>query len=45
MPREAAERQRNRRPAAPISTKQPARDQLPPPLLVEGLEAVRDPNC
>jgi hypothetical protein len=45
MPRETAEQQRNPRPAAPMSTKQPPRDQLAPPLLVEGLEAVRDTNC
>ncbi|NPU10305.1 MULTISPECIES: hypothetical protein [Bradyrhizobium] len=46
MPIETTEPQGNRRPAAPIPTSnKPSRDQLTPPLMVDGLEAVRDTHC
>ena len=44
MSNEAPEQQRNRRSAAPIRTQQP-QDRPAPPLLVDGVEAVRDPHC
>jgi hypothetical protein len=46
MPTETAQPQGNRRPAAPIRpSNKPPKDQLTPPLIVDGLEAVRDPHC
>ncbi|MGJ5177063.1 hypothetical protein ACQR16_01495 [Bradyrhizobium oligotrophicum] len=46
MPHQAAESQDCRRPPAPIrSSTTPPLDQIKPPLNVDGLEAVRDPNC
>ncbi|WP_315780679.1 MULTISPECIES: hypothetical protein [unclassified Bradyrhizobium] len=47
MPNEVTEpRDNGRRPTAPIRTgKTPPQDQISPPLMVDGLEAVRDPHC
>ncbi|WP_284419155.1 MULTISPECIES: hypothetical protein [unclassified Bradyrhizobium] len=46
MPTENAEPQGNRRPLAPIRTSnKPPQVQIIPPLMVEGLEAVRDAHC
>ncbi|MGJ4887059.1 hypothetical protein ACQR0Z_25475 [Bradyrhizobium sp. HKCCYLS3077] len=47
MPTEAAVKpQHKSRAAAPIpASKTPSQDQLTPPLMVEGLEAVRDTHC
>ncbi|MFC5323046.1 hypothetical protein [Bradyrhizobium oligotrophicum] len=46
MPSEVTKPHDSRRPAAPIrtGTTRP-QDQINPPLMVEGLEAVRDPHC
>ncbi|MGJ5152364.1 MULTISPECIES: hypothetical protein [unclassified Bradyrhizobium] len=46
MPNEVTKPRDGRHPAMPIRTdKNPSRDQISPPLMVEGLEAVRDPHC
>jgi len=46
MSNEAPEQQRNRRSAAPIrASKQQPQDRPAPPLLVDGVEAVRDLHC
>ncbi|MGY3451684.1 hypothetical protein ACVILH_004026 [Bradyrhizobium sp. USDA 4353] len=46
MPRDAAEPQDKRHPPAPIrGGKTPPQGQLTPPLIVDGPEAIRDPNC
>ncbi|XUM20376.1 hypothetical protein ACRAVF_22805 [Bradyrhizobium oligotrophicum S58] len=46
MPNEVTKPRDSRRPAMPIRTDEsPSRDQISPPLMVEGLEAVRDPHC
>ncbi|WP_139017427.1 hypothetical protein [Bradyrhizobium sp. STM 3809] len=46
MPRDTAEPHDDRRPPTPIrGGKTPPPDQLVPPLIVDGPEAVRDPYC
>jgi len=46
MPTEVTKPRDSRRPAAPIpSGKTSPQDQISPPLMVDGLEAVRDPYC
>jgi hypothetical protein len=44
MPRDAAEPQDKHHKPAPIRKAQP-QDQITPPLIVDGLETVRDPFC